>query len=283
MKPTTDKLLKFAFVSLLLMGIVMLYSQNATLIVEEVGDPGAPGQVTVSLIMGENDYNQVSAIEFYIEYDGAVLSYTGYNSFFSTEGSPIVNEPYAGETRVIWVEDYPFGQPMLYEDNTIVVLEYNYFGGYTDINWGLSKGIPGYPEKGQTVMAYWNPFGSSYILTFVNGCIGSGCGDGPIDCTGAASSDWFDGSNWTDGTVPTIADNIAVSAGMPNDPVIAGALAECNNLDIAAGVTFEIAADGSLTAAGTITNEGFIYMTSDMSVNGASVLYDAIAGAGDFQ
>ncbi len=63
--------------------------------------------------------------------------------------------------------------------------------------------------------------------------------DTPTDITwiGSVSIDWFDGANWSAGTVPTNAQNAIIPLGSPYNPTIAGSVdAEVNDLKLTTGI-----------------------------------------------
>ena len=72
---------------------------------------------------------------------------------------------------------------------------------------------------------------------------------------GTAGSDWNTAGNWTNNEVPATSGNIIIpSGGISNFPVITGATVQCANLNILAGANIHINPGGSLTVAGTLTN-----------------------------
>ena len=72
---------------------------------------------------------------------------------------------------------------------------------------------------------------------------------------GTSGSDWSTAGNWTNNEVPATSGNIIIpSGGISNFPVITGATVQCANLNILAGANIHINPGGSLTVAGTLTN-----------------------------
>ncbi|TEA76606.1 autotransporter domain-containing protein [Allopusillimonas soli] len=69
--------------------------------------------------------------------------------------------------------------------------------------------------------------------------------------TGAASDDWFEAGNWTDGSVPTATDEVQLDTATPNPTVVNAPGAQANYIDI--GV---VLGTGALTIedGGTLTN-----------------------------
>lgn len=78
-----------------------------------------------------------------------------------------------------------------------------------------------------------------------------------ISWTGANSTDWFDGGNWSSG-VPTCADNITIPASAANQPVINSTGATCGTITIESGASLTM--DGStaytLSVCGDWINNG---------------------------
>jgi len=83
--------------------------------------------------------------------------------------------------------------------------------------------------------------------------------------TGLVSSDWFTPENWDDYIVPDVGVDVTIPAGTPNNPLITGANAFCNNIDINAGASLEIG-DGQLNAANNVNIWGELIMTNSLGV-----------------
>ena len=64
--------------------------------------------------------------------------------------------------------------------------------------------------------------------------------------TGAVSSDWFTPENWSDYIVPDATIDVTIPAGTPNDPVVSGAAAFCDEFHLGSGASIEIV-DNQLT------------------------------------
>ncbi|MCF8366251.1 MAG: DUF6383 domain-containing protein [Bacteroidales bacterium] len=77
--------------------------------------------------------------------------------------------------------------------------------------------------------------------------------------TGNYSNEWDSGSNWSDGQIPTINDNVIIPQGTPGNPrIVSGATADCHNLFVQPGAALTVMAGGSIITGGNITNEGNI-------------------------
>ncbi|MCB2219690.1 MAG: lamin tail domain-containing protein [Bacteroidetes bacterium] len=97
---------------------------------------------------------------------------------------------------------------------------------------------------------------------------------------GTISTDWNSkGTNWdgTYGYIPDASDNVLVSAGPLNQPVINGESATFD-LTVDAGASVEIASSGSLTVNGTYTNNGDLTIKSDASGTGSLVTTSSVYG-----
>ena len=93
--------------------------------------------------------------------------------------------------------------------------------------------------------------------------------------TGATSDEWNDGSNWSDGVVPTTScPDVFVPGGTPNEPVLRAApIAPITNLHIlnGAGAKVTVNATGLLQIGGTISNAGIFDVSSGMvELNGTT-------------
>ncbi|MCD4788575.1 MAG: hypothetical protein K8R37_01145, partial [Bacteroidales bacterium] len=92
------------------------------------------------------------------------------------------------------------------------------------------------------------------------------------------TSDWFIGSNWQSGAVPTSTDDVSIS-NTTTMPVISGSTtAECNNLVVALGSSLTIEDDGKLTASGDVTNSGTITVESTSSGTGSLIVNGTATG-----
>jgi PKD repeat protein len=106
----------------------------------------------------------------------------------------------------------------------------------------------------------------------------------PGTWTGLVSSDWFDGGNWSCGTVP-VGIAVTIPAGTPNDPVIltndvTPDVAFVTNMTNNASVT--IGPLGYLTVSGTLANNGSVLMLTD-AANQASLICSSFAGPGAYE
>ena len=115
-------------------------------------------------------------------------------------------------------------------------LKFMYNGGDIEISWQdtdkTTKVAPnvsgGTKEK---IVTFWTAWDNvEYAMTYVNYPLPGSA----ITWNGSVSTDWFDGTNWLGGVVPTFADDVVIPAGMPNDPTIATddvllQVAEANN------------------------------------------------------
>ncbi|MCC2547766.1 T9SS type A sorting domain-containing protein [Hymenobacter sp. BT175] len=77
---------------------------------------------------------------------------------------------------------------------------------------------------------------------------------GSFTWTGGFSTDWFDGRNWSCGTVPTATSNVTIGAGASFYPVVVGNGAVVNNITVVSGAQFVV--NSSFTIYGNVTNFG---------------------------
>ena len=90
-----------------------------------------------------------------------------------------------------------------------------------------------------------------------------------ISWTGTTDTDWAVTTNWNPNYVPDIVSN-AIIPDVTNDPVIS-ATAVCKDLTIAASAIVEIAATGSLTVDGTLSNSGSLNIKSTATGTGSLI------------
>ncbi len=78
----------------------------------------------------------------------------------------------------------------------------------------------------------------------------------PGNWLGNISTDWFNANNWCGGVVPTSTTNVVIPSGTPNQPIIGGAGAVCNNLTINSGATLTITGTNGISVSGNWANAG---------------------------
>lgn len=99
--------------------------------------------------------------------------------------------------------------------------------------------------------------------------------------TGTQSSDWNDARNWSSGSVPAAADNIAIFNG-PNYPVIPNLVnVTCNCLTIEPSASITVNLGGILTVNGTLTinsvgpnNSGSLIVNGTLTTSPGAVTYN---------
>ncbi|HEX8330355.1 MAG TPA: DUF4394 domain-containing protein [Hymenobacter sp.] len=90
--------------------------------------------------------------------------------------------------------------------------------------------------------------------------------------TGAVSTDWGTGGNWSTGTVPTTADNVTIPGGTPNQPTTTGTNL-AGSVTLTTGAILTLAPNSVLLTAGNFTNNGgSIAGTGTYSVSGANTV-----------
>lgn len=103
--------------------------------------------------------------------------------------------------------------------------------------------------------------------------------------TGTTSNDWNTGSNWSLGSVPTIAWHAIIPASVTNLPEINNSLASpaiCNNLTVNEGATCSILSNSGLTVNGDIDNNGTIIIESSATGEGSLLVSGSISGSGTY-
>jgi hypothetical protein len=105
----------------------------------------------------------------------------------------------------------------------------------------------------------------------------------PNEWTGATSTDWNTDSNWGDGEVPTVADDVVipdVSGASGNFPAVYGSGAVAKNLSVQAASSLTI--DGELTVHGAFNNEGTAIVAARENSKGSLITWGAVSGGGTF-
>jgi len=90
--------------------------------------------------------------------------------------------------------------------------------------------------------------------------------------TGAVSSTWRTGSNWSCGIMPTASMSAIIPGGVSMMPVIDSSLSYIiDSINIASGDTVTINSLSSLTIAGTVVNEGVVSGAGTLTIAGTAV------------
>lgn len=243
-------------------GSVSINSSPTISIADVTGTPGAAVSVPV---YGQN-LTDITAFQWTVLYDPAILSYTGTSNWDAQINSAdvTINDDGAG-TIIFAYNEYPASFSIA--DGTFFDLNFDVaVGAYgtTDISW---SDVPRIREVS-------NSTPSVITVNWVDGSVSIGS-----TWTGAVDSDWLTAGNWNPAQVPASTDNVYIPDVSPNDfPVVDDAsitVIKCNNLIIDAGAVLTIATNGEMTVSGTITNNngtGGIIIESDMSGTGSLIL-----------
>ena len=122
----------------------------------------------------------------------------------------------------------------------------------TDSLGRASTGVVLGPSTGaQSFKATAGPLSVTFTAT--------GSASAPKTWTGASSTDWATGSNWSPAGVPVITDSVIIPSGTANSPLLHGGAFDVGGLDIQAGArltldTASLLVNGSLTQAGTFVD-----------------------------
>ncbi len=284
----------------LLMSASLAFSQtyNATLAIDnvDVSTLSAGDDVVIPVRLEYMDPGGLDiGFQFFIQFDHAILTWKGSNPNPTpgvTNFNPVM--PYNsadwafndnGTALVVLWNDPTFNGVYMADGEQFFDLIFTYNGGLNQgdsspLVFQTAKSVSngGKLVKGPTEM--YSQLFDYFVLTLNQGSVYVGGTTATNWTGGATSGDWFLSGNWDNG-VPTSADDAVIPAGTPHDPVIDNFIAECNNLDIASGVTFTIMDAGALTVAGTLTNDGAMMMEGNNI--GASLIAGSMAGAGTFE
>jgi|GEM_PF-3062754 len=83
--------------------------------------------------------------------------------------------------------------------------------------------------------------------------------------TGATSTDWLVGTNWSGGVVPTATDNVSIPAGLTRYPVVS-TTATAQDATLNSGAQLTLANGGTLTLTGNFANNGTFTATGDATL-----------------
>ncbi len=104
--------------------------------------------------------------------------------------------------------------------------------------------------------------------------------------TGATSTDWSAGSNWSKGVVPTASDSAIVTAYPTNQPHITTDVlspTEIDNINLRNGSELTVDAGNALTVFQQLFNNGTMLVKADASSIGSLLTEGSINGGGTFQ
>ncbi|GAB2963491.1 hypothetical protein GCM10027048_35620 [Hymenobacter coalescens] len=97
--------------------------------------------------------------------------------------------------------------------------------------------------------------------------------------TGAASTDWHTGANWSEGLVPTAVDDVTIPAGLARYPALSTATPTVRNLTVNSGGQLTIANGGTLTVTGNFVNNGAFAAAGNATVALAGSTAQSIGGS----
>ena len=172
--------------------------------------------------LGYGNYSENKTLSVY-DFNGdgrqdILLSGTEFNGAFEKVTRILSNSELSNELVLEACNSYEF-------DGTDLTSSGNYQGAYTD--------------------EYGTSFSVNLDLT-INSC---------FHWSGATDTDWFQGTNWEEGTVPEITDNVIINTSS-NDPVILGDAA-VHDLTIESGAILTIESGSALNIQGTVDGEGY--------------------------
>jgi len=190
----------------------------------------------------------VLTLTVYLQYDPAVLNYTGSaNAAYTTN----VTNPSSG---IIKVEVSDFPNTTTIADGKLIDIQFDFVGGTTSLTFGTFDS----PAGGNKSNILHTDYTTSYFYDadVTNGAVEGGYTDNTI-----SGGDWSTATNWSLGVVPNTWHNVTVNAGtettLSSDAV-------AHNLTIAPG--------GQLTLGGhTLTLGGDMTMQSDATGDGSFI------------
>lgn len=91
--------------------------------------------------------------------------------------------------------------------------------------------------------------------------------------TGVTDTDWNTTTNWCSNVIPTATDDVAISSGISNYPVISNTTGYLKNMVLGSGATLTLGGAGNLEISGDWTNNGTF-----IPYDGSSVIFTANSG-----
>jgi hypothetical protein len=271
--------------------IIASAQETATLTLTDVGEQ-TPGTVINVPLTLEAITQNIATFQLYVMYDPAVLtpySVTGNTGYATNYAAQVpayawFNQPQGPGEMLYTFFDFS-GMGVIVPAGTVLCeLQFTYTEGYTDLTWGLSKGIPGYKEKGMTAMWYVDPSFNTiaYELTLNPGSAGVGV-ELDNEWTGlAGTSEWDNAGNWSQG-IPLATDNVLINNVAKAPFPILTIAATCANLTINPLAVLTVGVGGQLTTTGTVTNLGSFIIASDATGAAGSFIDAGIAAGGTWE
>ena len=104
-----------------------------------------------------------------------------------------------------------------------------------------------------------------------------------VSWTGTVNTDWATAGNWDTGAVPTASTDIIIPNVTFKPTISTGTTAVANNITIEASSSLIIAAGGTLTSEGNITQNGTFIINSNATLNGSLIVKGTATGAVNYQ
>ncbi|MCB2376462.1 T9SS type A sorting domain-containing protein [Hymenobacter sp. BT635] len=96
--------------------------------------------------------------------------------------------------------------------------------------------------------------------------------------TGATSTAWNVGTNWTGGVVPSASDNVVIPSGLGRYPVVSTSTATASLVTVNSGASLTVADGGMLTVTGNFVNNGTFAAANNATVALSGTTAQAIGG-----
>lgn len=97
--------------------------------------------------------------------------------------------------------------------------------------------------------------------------------------TGATSTDWNTGSNWSGGVVPTSIDDATIPSGLTRYPLVSTTTATAHNVANNSGSTLTVADGATLTLTGNLVNNGTFSAVNNATIALTGATVQSIGGA----
>ena len=250
---------KLYFLFMLLVGLNSVYSQAAfnspttpILTIGTITD-AVPGAIVVP-VHAANIVN-LGAFQFAIEYDPAIMTYTGTSNWYTGIEAVTIGNPLSGHLTFVWASD---AQGINIPDNIFFNLNFTYISGTSAVSW----------SDNPTPREFADYDGNIFVPTYVNGSISGNTTPQPIlsvtpanqNVTSPAGTTSFAVSNTGTGTmtysatVTTGSDWLSISSGSTggNNGIIVTAYSQNNSSTSRVGI-ITITAPGAIGSPKQVT------------------------------
>ncbi len=245
------------FISMFLFLSIGVKAQDPTLSTST----SQPAVGAVELPVDVTNLGDILMLSIYYYYDASVLTYTGATDYLVDQGYYTVTE----NAGYLLIEVDNAFTSFNVGDGTLLNLQFNYAGGYSDLTFGTTEN-----PTASSVM-----FATFVTHTYVDTDVTNGAVQGYINAT-INGGDWHIPANWSTGLVPNAWTNVTVDGTVVRDHLVTTISADA----IANDVTVIYGGELTLDAGFTLTATGDFLIESGAAGSGSFINNGTLAVTG---